>query len=109
MTNNTVWVPGEILLGTRGAVGRILMHALYAIRTALFVFFLLFLLRVLLRNRWAAALVFASVFAALSALRSDRPLVDGLSSFLYFGMFAVAVLRWGLTTLTLGVSWPTCY
>jgi hypothetical protein len=73
------------------------------VRSALLVFFLLFLFRILLRNQWAAAFVFALIYGVLDALDSQTPLLEGARSFLYFGMFAVAVLRWGLTTLTIGV------
>jgi Protein kinase domain len=100
---NPIWVPHEVLLGARSTAGEILKHVLYAMRTALFVFYLLFLLRVLLRNRWAAALAFVSIFAALNTLTSDRPLFDAATTALYFGMFAAVVLRWGLTSLAVGV------
>jgi hypothetical protein len=79
------------------------MHVLYAIRTALFVFFLLFLLRLLLRKQWLAATVFAGIFALLNALDSDQAVIRGVSAFLYFGMFAFVILRWGLTALFVGV------
>ena len=97
------WPLTELLLGLRATAGQILMRVLYAMRTALFVFFLLFLFRVFLRKQWLAALVFAAIFALLVALDSDRPLIDFVSTFLYFGMFAIAVLRWGLTALAVGV------
>ena len=50
--------PIELLLGLRSTAGELLMHVVYATRTALFVFFLLFLFRLLLRNQWLAAFVF---------------------------------------------------
>ncbi len=102
-TDQAGWPPLELLLGLRSSAGEIVMHALYAVRNALFVFFLLFLLRVLLRNQWAAAIVFAFIFGLLDALDSRTPLIEGATSFLYFAMSAIAVLRWGLTTLTVGV------
>lgn len=98
-----IWAPTDLLQGVRSSAGEILMHALYAMRTALFVFFLLFLLRVLLRNQWAAALIFVAIFSVLNALNSQQPVIDAVSTFLYFSMFALTVLRWGLTSLAVGV------
>jgi hypothetical protein len=95
--------PTELLLGVRSTAGELLMHVVYATRTALFVFFLLFLFRVLLRNQWLAALVFVTLYAVLNTLNSTQPIFDATMSFVYFSMFAVAVLRWGLTTLAVGV------
>jgi hypothetical protein len=101
--NDIDWPPVETLLGLRPLAGEIIMHVIYAMRTALFVFFLLFLLRVLVRNQRVAAVLFASLFATMNALNSEQPLIDGASTFVYFSMFAVVVLRWGLTSLTIGV------
>jgi hypothetical protein len=97
------WPPTPLLLGLRGAAGEILMRALYAIRTSLFVVFLLFLFRMVLRNQWLGAVVFAAIFALLNALDSHQPIIDAVSTFLYFGLFAVTVVRWGLTSLAVGV------
>jgi hypothetical protein len=93
----------EPLLGLRSTAGVILSVALYAIRAALFFFFLLFLLRVLLGRQWAAGVVFALIFSLLNALEGDRPLVAFLIAGVYASVFAIAVLRWGLTTLAVGV------
>ncbi len=104
LANNTVmFVPTELLDGARSTAGHVLMRVLYATRNALFFFFLLFLLRLLLRNQWVAALAFVSLFSLLDTLDSTQPLIDALITAFSFGLFAVAVLRWGLTTLTVGV------
>ena len=87
----------ELLSGLRSTAGVVLEAAPYAIRNVLLFFFLLFVLRVLLRNQWAAALAFAGIFSVLGALGNEnRPWVDATVSFLYFGTGAVVVLRWGL-------------
>ncbi len=103
LADNPIWSATELLGGVRSTAGEMLAHALYAVRNGLFVFFLLFLLRVLLRNQWAAALAFVLIFSVLDALDSDMPLLDGATTFLYSTILAVAVLRWGLTTLTTGL------
>jgi serine/threonine-protein kinase len=91
--------PGAIALlsGVRSTAGVVLQVVPYAIRNVLLFFFLLFVLRVLLRNQWAAALAFAGIFSVLGALGNEnRAWVDAMVSFLYFGTGAVVVLRWGL-------------
>jgi hypothetical protein len=72
-------------------------------RNALFMVFLLAMLRVALRNQRAAAAGFVLLFTALNALDSDQSIVDASRSFVYFSMFAAVVLRWGLTSLTVGL------
>src|SRR4030095_2213329 len=87
----------EPLSGLRSTLGVALQQAPYAIRNVLLYFFLLFVLRVLLRNQWAAALAFVGMFSVLGALGNEnRPWMDAILSFLYFGTGAVVVLRWGL-------------
>jgi hypothetical protein len=93
----------DVLQGLRHLGAYLTIHVLYAVRSALLFFYLLFVLRVVLRNEWAAALAFVLLFAVLDALDSARPLFEGLSTFLYFSMLAAAVLRWGLTALTVSL------
>jgi serine/threonine-protein kinase len=101
--NDVSWPPTELLLGGRAIAGSIVMQLVYAVRGAMLFFFLIFLLRVVLRNQWAAALAFVALWTVLDALDSDAPLVEGTTTALYSAMLAFAVLRWGLTTLTVGV------
>ena len=93
----------ELLEGVRSTTGVILEQVPYAIRNALFFFFLLFLMRVLIRSQWLAALAFGGLFAALSAIEGDAPAVDALVAFCYFATAAVAVLQWGLVSYAVGV------
>ena len=91
--------PNELLLGVRSIAGEMIAHVIYGMRSALMIFYLLFVLRVLLRNQWAAAAAVTVTFAALNMLTSTEPLVTGIVTLLYFGLLALAVLRWGLTSL----------
>ncbi|HTG99484.1 MAG TPA: serine/threonine-protein kinase [Vicinamibacterales bacterium] len=86
----------ELLSGLRSTVGAVLQQIPYAIRNMLLYFFLLFVLRVLLRNQWAAALAFVGMFTLLNALSNERPWLGALMGFTYFGTGAIVVLRWGL-------------
>jgi hypothetical protein len=101
--NAVSWPPTELLLGVRVITGSIVQQLVYAVRGALLFFFLIFLLRVVLRNEWAAALAFVALWTVLDVLDSETPLIEGATTALYSGMLAFAVLRWGLTTLTVGV------
>jgi hypothetical protein len=103
LVNDPLWPAHETLAGMRSTTGEILSHLINATRSSLFVFFLLFLLRVLLRRELAAGIVFVLLFSSLNMLNSDQPLIQGATTAVYFCMFAVAVLRWGLTSLTSGV------
>jgi serine/threonine-protein kinase len=100
---STIWMPTLLLDGPRATAGHVVLQLFYGVRTALFCFFLLFLLRTVLRRQIPAAAGFVAIFAALNMVTSDRPLVDGLIATIYFAMFAAAVLRWGLTTLSVGL------
>ena len=103
-TGDTIeWPPIEMVLGLRAAVGGVILLAIYSMRTALFAFFLLFLLRALVGHQRVAAVVFATIFAVVQALTSDHALIDGASTFVYFSLIAAAVMRWGLTSLTIGL------
>src|SRR5690606_27486508 len=46
------WIPTDLLDGSRSTAGLLVTTVLQAIRTALFFAFILFLLRLLLRNQW---------------------------------------------------------
>ena len=94
----------ELLMGVRSTVALVLQGVPYAVRNAFFYFFLLFLLRVVLRRQWIAAVVFVGVFALLGALGNDRsPWVNAAASLLYSGSGAVVVLRWGLLSYAVGI------
>src|SRR4029077_2278940 len=68
--NDLAGFPGstEVLSGLRGTLGATLQEAPYAIGNVLLYFFLLFVLRVVLRSQWRAALGFAAIFMVLNAL-----------------------------------------
>ena len=93
----------ELLSGLRSTLGVVLQDPPYAIRNVLLYFFLLFVLRVLLRSQWAAAIVFVGFFTALNAFGSERsPWLGATVGLLYFGSGAFAVLRWGLLSFAIG-------
>ena len=78
-------------------LGAWLMNAPQGIRNALFFFFLIFLLRVLLRSQWLAAAGFVLIFTVLSTLENpNHPWIVGAAALLLWGLHAVVVLRWGV-------------
>jgi hypothetical protein len=92
----------EVLSGLRGTLGATLQEAPYAIRNVFLYFFLLFVLRIILRGQWRAAVAFGAIFMVLNALGSDHPWRGAVVGLLYFGSAAVAVLRWGLVSFVAG-------
>jgi serine/threonine-protein kinase len=89
--------PGDVdtLLGLRSTIGVVLQEALYAIRNVLMYFFILFVLRMLLRGQWAAMIAFTAFFTLLNALGNDRVWLGGLIGVLYFGTAALVIVRFG--------------
>jgi hypothetical protein len=100
------WTPSlgdsAVLEGARGTLATCLAAVPHAIREALFFFFLIFLLRVVLRNQWVAAGVFAAIFV-LANSDPSHPILNGVTGFLvYFGL-AFVVLRWGILALAIAI------
>ena len=87
------------LVGARGYLALVFVSIPHAVREALFFFLLIFLLRALLRNQWAAGIGFALVFALFS-WGGAHPFVDTSVSFLVLLGFAFVLLRWGLLALS---------
>jgi len=95
--------PTAPLAGPRGYLALVLVSIPHAIREALFFFFLIFLLRAVLRVQWLAAVVFALIFASLELTGSSHPLFNATISFLVLSAFAFLVLRFGLLALCAAV------
>ncbi|MGA2600828.1 MAG: serine/threonine-protein kinase [Bryobacteraceae bacterium] len=100
------WTPDlfdtGILLGTRSSIGLLLEAVARQTRNVLFYFFMLFLLRVLLRNQWLAAGVWVLVFSGLDVLGGSNHLAAWLVSLLLYCLEAFVVLRWGLLSMAVG-------
>jgi len=94
--------PLELLTGLRSTIGVALSEVPYAIRNALFYFFLIFIFRVLLRRSWAAAVAFTLLFTLTRAF-DEHPVDSALTTAVFCGFAAFAVLRWGLLSLIVGV------
>jgi len=93
----------EFLQGTREAVAMGLVTVVSSIRTTLVFFFLLVLLRVLVRNRWLAAAIFVLLFTLTKVLGSGHLLIETPAWIIIYGVAAFAVVRFGLVALAVAV------
>ncbi|MBC8164621.1 MAG: hypothetical protein H7Y20_01980, partial [Bryobacteraceae bacterium] len=90
-------VSTDLLLGLRSSIGEYLEVVPHAIRETLVIFFLLFLLRVVLRNQWLGALAFAIIFTAMAAYNAG--IFQLLATFAIYASIATVILRFGLLAL----------
>jgi hypothetical protein len=95
-----VYVAG--LQGVRAAVGVLVGAIPTGLLRVMFLFFLFFLLRVILRRQWLAIAVFLLLISLL-ALTDPVPLVTFVAGLMAFGSLILLIVRWGL--LALAVSW----
>jgi serine/threonine-protein kinase len=96
-------VSTDAMLGLRPTLAMILTFVPYSARNTLLFFFLLFLLRVLLRKQWAAAAVFAAIFAVMTSVNSQDFWIALVVGLVIWGSRAFMVLRWGLLSLATGL------
>jgi hypothetical protein len=93
----------DFLVGGRRSLAAWLFHLLSSIAGTLQFFFLIFLLRALLRREWLAGVAFVGLFVALQVLGSPHPWIDGASQVAIYGIAVVVVLRFGLVALAAGI------
>ena len=75
-----------------------------SIRAMLVFFFVLFLLRIVLRNEWAAVVAFALIFAARHYLGyTQYVLLNTVEAFIIYASAAIAVVRLGLLVLVVAL------
>jgi len=90
------------LMGIRAAAAASLGMLVISILGTLLFFFTLVLLRVLVRNRWLAAILFVASFTIPKVLGSHHIVVNTLVWATIYAIAAVAVVRFGLVVL--GIS-----
>jgi Protein kinase domain/zinc-ribbon domain len=89
----------DLIESTRAAFAMWLGNIVGAIFGVMLFFFILVFFRVLVRNRWIAALLFVVVFALPKILATHHPLIDSPVWILIYVIAAVAVVRFGLVVL----------
>lgn len=85
----------SVLAGFPKFASGFLRHTLDGITGALIFFFLLFVLRLLLRREWLAGLAFVAFFALVRGLPADHPLVEASMYAVIYGILVVLLLRYG--------------
>jgi len=93
----------DVLLGIRSTVAVFFTSIPRGIRETLVFFFLIFILRMLLRNQWLACAGFTLIFTALSVFQSKHPAVDGLLSLVVYSLVSFIVLRFGLLAMAVDI------
>jgi predicted Ser/Thr protein kinase len=88
----------DVLLGIRSTLAVYFRSIPHGIRDTLMFFFVIFILRVLLRNQWLATGGFILIFSALQYFQSGR-IQDGVAAVVVFSLVAGLVLRFGLLAL----------
>lgn len=103
-TSETPQLPSTaLLLGDRQVAGIWLLNVVQCILGTLEFFFVLFLLRVLLRNQWLAAGGFVAIYTTMSSLQGSHPATMAPVWLVVFLIAAFAVTRFGLITLAVAI------
>jgi len=90
----------EFLLGARRAIGAwLFMIPTDAVQGTLMFFFLIFLLRLVLRNQWLAAAAFVLLFSVMQSLKEEHFWVALLAFAIVYSLAAIALVRFGLVSL----------
>jgi hypothetical protein len=87
------------LLGLGAAINGILGTALNAIATALLSFLLLFVLRLLVRKEWLAAVAFAVLIGTAAGIQSDYATIMIPAFVMIYGAIGIVLLRFGIVSL----------
>ncbi len=93
----------DYLEGARASLGTWLGVILNSIQSTLVFFFLLFLLRVVLRRPWLAAVAFVLLLSTLNLVDAHQLAIDVPSELLIYAIAVTAVMRFGLVTLAVGI------
>jgi serine/threonine-protein kinase len=93
----------DYLQGARSALGAWMVNVPAAVQGTLMFFFMLFIFRVLLRNRWLAAAVFVAIWTAIQTLGGDHLAINIPTWIAIYAIAALALVRFGLVTLAAAV------
>ncbi len=91
------------LLGVRRALGAWAAQIPSAAQGTLLFFSVLFFLRVLLRNQWAASIVFVLLFALQKLTAPEYYAIDGPLMIAVYAIAVLVVVRFGLVALAAGI------
>ena len=91
------------LLSPRSALGAWTSHLPASVTGTLMFFFLLFILRVLLRNKWLAAAAFVALWTTVQSLGNTHPWTVVPVFIALYSIAALSVVRYGLVALATAV------
>ncbi len=92
-----------VLFGLRGTLGTVIYHLTNSVIGTLQFFFVMFVLRVIARKPWLAAICFVAVFAGMRIIGSSNPWTIGALYVAIYGIAAFVVLRFGFVSLAAGI------
>ena len=87
------------LEGLKGSIATVLHQASASFSDALVIFLLFFVLRLVFRRNWLAALVMSLLFS-IPSLGAQNPLIDALFTAPFFWVYLYILYRFGLVALT---------
>jgi len=93
----------ELLTGGREMAGIWLLNIVQCIGGTIQFFFALFLLRIVLRNKWLATAAFVAIWSTMNSLQGTHPEIMVPIWVMVFSIAAYAVTRYGLITLTVAI------
>jgi predicted Ser/Thr protein kinase len=92
-----------ILTGGRQMAGIWLLNVVQCISGTLQFFFVAFLLRVVVRNKWLAAAAFVAIWSTLNTLQNAHPEILAPVWIIVFSIAAYAAIHYGLITLAVAI------
>jgi Protein kinase domain len=89
---------GYALEGLRGSLATVLYQATQSLSSALLIFFLFFLVRLLVRKNWLAAVIVSLLFC-INSLGAPNPVIDAFFTAPFFLVYLFILHRYGLVAL----------
>ena len=93
----------SFLLGARYVIGNWLWHLSTSVQATLLFFFLMFILRVLLRKPWLAAAAFVAIWVAIKLADSRHLATDSVGYLAIYVLAAFMIVRFGFVTLAAAI------
>jgi hypothetical protein len=95
--------------GLRPLIGDLFVVLPSEFLQALYLFFLFFLLRLVLRKEWLAGLGFLVIFSVMNGLRGDDPTIQVVMTAISCLALLLTLTRFGLAALTMGLFSATVF
>jgi serine/threonine-protein kinase len=89
---------GYALEGLRGSLATVFHQATQSLSSALVIFFLFFVVRLIVRRNWLAAMVVSLLFC-INSLGAPNPIVDAFFTAPFFLVYLFILHRYGLVAL----------